>query len=407
MGTRKSGKRKKAVRRKPATDPAAAQTVPDGPGDTPAEAAIPEPESPASAPSEFHHESGTTHVSGTTSPGAGEPRAKSGRRLNLSLGGMLEEAPTSDWLAGKPHSSHEDQRTLAELAEAVMRAAGEAEASEEPTSPQTEPNAGPEGGMPVTEMRAEDSTSDELDASDEPETSDARSRRGWLSFVPLIALLLVIGLAATRFAPAIGEFGGSAEGEDGGGADLVSGDVAEPSGDDPSQAAVASGEPTATPTATAEPAQTAAQTTEPAVQLASQPTAAPSQPTETATPQPTQAPAPTVAPKPSGVHVGDLDASVREVGKRVKVAVEVRVHDSAHGPVAGATVSGRWSNDPTTVTCVTGPNGACAVEAGPFAPPGSIGFTVVGVVFQAKPYEPALNHDPDGDSQGTSISVKY
>lgn len=177
--------------------------------------------------------------------------------------------------------------------------------------------------------------------------------------------------------------------------------------EDTPQVVGAQAEATSEPTVAAEPPQTAAGNTEPTVDQASEPTAVPSQPKETPTPQPTEAPAPIVAPAPSGVHVGDLDSSVRTVGKRVKVAIEVRVHHPAHGPVVGATVSGRWTDDPGTVSCVTGPDGACVVETGPLAPPGSVGFTVLGVVFEADPYQPALNHDPDGDSQGTSISVTF
>lgn len=222
MGTRKSGKSKNAARGASVTNSAVAQTGPGGPGGTPAGAVTPEPETPAATPNESHRRAEKKRDGGASSPGTTESSARSGARLNLSLGGMLEDSPTSDWRIGKRSSADDDPRTLAELAEAVMKAAGET--GEEPASP----HADSPGGSRLAETQEDDVISGEPGASDEPQPSDERSRRGWVAFIPLIILFLVIGLASAHLGLGIGKFGGGSS-AGGGGAELVSGGNTEPS----------------------------------------------------------------------------------------------------------------------------------------------------------------------------------
>ncbi len=125
------------------------------------------------------------------------------------------------------------------------------------------------------------------------------------------------------------------------------------------------------------------------------------------TPTPTATPiTPTPTPTGSSIHVGDLDGSAS--GSRSwQASVRILVHDAAHNPLANVTVSGTWSSGATgSAQCVTGSDGTCSVTKG------SLRRTVQGVTFSVTKlarsgytYSSSLNHDPDGDSNGTIIIV--
>src|SRR6266508_2254264 len=105
------------------------------------------------------------------------------------------------------------------------------------------------------------------------------------------------------------------------------------------------------------------------------------------------------------MHVGDLDrASTLQPGSWTAI-VTITVHDSSHSPVANATASGSWSNG-GTVSCTTAASGACTVsKSGLLKIPATVTFTVVNVTHVMLSYQSADNHDPDGDSNGTSMPV--
>lgn len=110
----------------------------------------------------------------------------------------------------------------------------------------------------------------------------------------------------------------------------------------------------------------------------------------------------------AGLHVGDLDAFPSSDGSTWSAVVEVTVHDANHAVVNGATVVGSWTGvSLASDTCTTGElggNGTCI-----FLAPGlrkkSVSFTVTSVTQTGQTYQAASNHDPDGDSNGTSIKV--
>jgi hypothetical protein len=82
--------------------------------------------------------------------------------------------------------------------------------------------------------------------------------------------------------------------------------------------------------------------------------------------------------------------------------VTITVHDGSHTPVANATVSGAWTSGGTG-SCTTNPYGQCTVSrSGMPKKTGSVTFTVVNVTHATLTYGAADNHDPDGDSNGTS-----
>lgn len=115
-----------------------------------------------------------------------------------------------------------------------------------------------------------------------------------------------------------------------------------------------------------------------------------------------------VCQAPGGsMHVGDLDGAGSAAGSRWNATVTVQVVDDAGSPVANATVAGSWSGAQTgTASCVTAADGRCSVAANDLQKrTTSITFTVNSATHGALSYDASANSDPDGDSNGTSISV--
>ena len=140
-------------------------------------------------------------------------------------------------------------------------------------------------------------------------------------------------------------------------------------------------------------------------------------PTNTPVPVPTNTPTNTPVPPPptntptpgpaNSMHVGDLDGSATSSGNSWTARVVVTVHDANENPVSGATVSGTWSaGGPGSGSCTTDSLGQCTVTSNTIRKNiGSTTFSVSGVVHATLTYNQSANHDPDGDSNGTSISV--
>ena len=107
------------------------------------------------------------------------------------------------------------------------------------------------------------------------------------------------------------------------------------------------------------------------------------------------------------MHVGDMDGAALNNGSSWTAQVTIRVHDGSHGAVAGASVSGSWSNGVTgTGSCTTDSSGACIVSrSGILKRTSGVVFSVTGVGHASLTYAAASNHDPDGDGNGTSIAV--
>ena len=107
------------------------------------------------------------------------------------------------------------------------------------------------------------------------------------------------------------------------------------------------------------------------------------------------------------VHVGDLDGAGSTAGNRWDATVTIEAVDSAGSPVANATVAGSWSGGQTgTASCVTAADGRCSVAASNLHKrESSVTFTVDDVTHGTLGYDASANSDPDGDSDGTSISV--
>lgn len=152
--------------------------------------------------------------------------------------------------------------------------------------------------------------------------------------------------------------------------------------------------PTNTPTNTASPTNTPTPTRTP-----------------TNTPIPTNTPTatPTTTPGGASIHIGDLDGSSSWTSGTLiwQARVVVTVHDSSHAIVANATVSGTWSGGYVGPgQCTTDSTGKCTITSGNIRrSKSSATFKVDNVTHSTLTYQSAGNHDPDGDSNGTSITV--
>jgi predicted extracellular nuclease len=112
------------------------------------------------------------------------------------------------------------------------------------------------------------------------------------------------------------------------------------------------------------------------------------------------------APLPSPISIADLDAFATQIVGRWLALVVVNVEDENGNPVAGATVHGTWVSDTTTPTgCTTNENGRCYVSIAPYRRVPQVTFSVVDISAPGAVYDPGANQDPDGDSNGTSLTV--
>jgi subtilisin family serine protease len=112
-------------------------------------------------------------------------------------------------------------------------------------------------------------------------------------------------------------------------------------------------------------------------------------------------------PPPQYLHVGDLDGTSATSKSNWTGTVTIAAHDGNHNLLSGVAVSGSWSGGYSgTGSCTTGSNGLCQVKTGTVSKKNtSATFTVTGATKTSYVYQAADNHDPDGDSDGTSISV--
>lgn len=113
-------------------------------------------------------------------------------------------------------------------------------------------------------------------------------------------------------------------------------------------------------------------------------------------------------PDPTGtLHVADLDgATTVAKGQAWTATVTTVVADQDGAAVDGAVVSGSWNTGGSS-TCTTSAEGACTVSVSINAKKAtSTVFGVTGVIHAGLTYVAGSNGDPDGDSDGTSITLR-
>lgn len=117
-------------------------------------------------------------------------------------------------------------------------------------------------------------------------------------------------------------------------------------------------------------------------------------------------------PAEATMHVGDLDGEGIKLARgNWRAIVTITVHDANEGLADGATVTGTFYQNGTfviEVSCITGADwpGTCIVDSTQFpSKGGKATFTVDNVTHDTLQYDETANHDPDGDSDGTTITV--
>ena len=106
------------------------------------------------------------------------------------------------------------------------------------------------------------------------------------------------------------------------------------------------------------------------------------------------------------LHVGDLDGASAIAQNTWTATVTITVHDGSHGLLSTAAVTGSWS-DGSSGSCITDGSGLCVVsKSGISRKTVSASFAVTNVAMPASAYQSTRNHDSDGDSNGTAITVR-
>jgi serine protease AprX len=105
------------------------------------------------------------------------------------------------------------------------------------------------------------------------------------------------------------------------------------------------------------------------------------------------------------LHVGDLDGSGSLVtATKWQAKVTITVHDAQHAKVGGVTVSGAWTGN-VNAACVTNQKGKCTVSHRFARTKTSVQFSVTNLQLTGDTYQASANHDPDADSNGTTITI--
>jgi hypothetical protein len=107
------------------------------------------------------------------------------------------------------------------------------------------------------------------------------------------------------------------------------------------------------------------------------------------------------------LHIGDLDGSTAASKNTWTASVTITVQNASDAAVQGATVSGNWSGGFSGgASCTTTTAGTCNVTTGNLnKSKTSAAFTVTNVTASGATYVPSSNNDPDGSSNGTTITV--
>jgi len=117
-------------------------------------------------------------------------------------------------------------------------------------------------------------------------------------------------------------------------------------------------------------------------------------------------------PSPIGsIHVGDLDGwSVKMSRGNWAATVNITVHDNNHDLVMNAEVNGMFyqGGHIENVYGITGSDGICTLSSDQLPDKkgkAKVTFEVINVMIGELPYVFEDNHDPDGDSNGTTIVI--
>ena len=106
------------------------------------------------------------------------------------------------------------------------------------------------------------------------------------------------------------------------------------------------------------------------------------------------------------LHVADLDGRTATSKNTWTASVTITVRDGNSALVSGATVSGTWSGGFSGSASCNTAGGTCTLTTGTLSKSKtSATFTVTNITASGATYVPSSNGDPDGDSNGTTITV--
>ena len=110
------------------------------------------------------------------------------------------------------------------------------------------------------------------------------------------------------------------------------------------------------------------------------------------------------------IHVGDLDGAGAVVAKQSwRASVSITIHSGAEALVAGAVVTGTWRGGASgSGSCTTGAAGSCSVTTGNINTKKSstATFSISSVSRPNYTYQAAANHDVDGATNGSAITIQ-
>jgi hypothetical protein len=107
------------------------------------------------------------------------------------------------------------------------------------------------------------------------------------------------------------------------------------------------------------------------------------------------------------MHVADLDGATVPDGNKWRATMTITIVEANLAPVSGANVSLTLSGgDAGPATCITDISGQCSLISDRVnGNQASVTFTVDDVSHPTYTYQAAGNTDPDGDSDGTVLTV--
>ena len=107
------------------------------------------------------------------------------------------------------------------------------------------------------------------------------------------------------------------------------------------------------------------------------------------------------------LHICNLEGERHTVDSKTwQATVIITVHNGREGLVPGATVTGRWSTGVKgTTQAITGGGGTCSMSASVSTKTKAVTFTVTNVSASGYGYVSSANHDVDGGSTGTAITM--
>jgi hypothetical protein len=121
-------------------------------------------------------------------------------------------------------------------------------------------------------------------------------------------------------------------------------------------------------------------------------------------------PAVTITVNAPTMHVGDLDASAAAAAKQTwHGAVSIAIHSASESPVSGTVVRGTWSGAVGgSGMCTTNVTGSCSIATGNIniKKGAAATLTISSVNHPSYQYQSSANHDVDGGSNGSSITVR-